>query len=195
VGCTGEVAVNTKNFIKVRCCGCGIVFERQVLRTIKALAHYHNKACKEKYYGQEMITLDCNGCGIQFERRKSLYLKNKPFNTHHYCTKSCMRLFQQARMCPVNSPSMRDIAWAAGVYEGEGTCHANIRRTNSITLSISQKDLWLLQRLKMLFGGEIYDARSISMWVLAGARARGFLMTIYALLSPRRQKQIRKALA
>ena len=64
---------------------------------------------------------------------------------------------------------------------------------------VVQKDLWVLERFQLLFGGSIgtchsKDGRTWSYWHVSGARARGFLMSIYGLLSPRRQEQIRKAM-
>jgi hypothetical protein len=74
---------------------------------------------------------------------------------------------------------------------------------------VTQKDPWLLHRLQELFGGRVYPQKtrpkSISggpikdygdqwAWWIGGARARGFLMTIYTFLSPRRREQARVAL-
>jgi hypothetical protein len=96
---------------------------------------------------------------------------------------------------------MLDIAWAAGVYEGEGTVRSRHKRT--IEMSVAQKDVWLLERLRDLFGGTIYQSKSqnsrgtkytIAFWNLYGTRARGFLMTIYSFLSPRRRDKIREVL-
>jgi hypothetical protein len=92
-------------------------------------------------------------------------------------------------------PTIRDIAWAAGLYEGEGSC---VARTCSA--SIAQKDRWVLERMKLLFGGTIHEHRtpkyeSFFSWRVNGTRARGFVMTIYVLLSPRRQEQVRALLA
>lgn len=99
-------------------------------------------------------------------------------------------------------PTARDIAWAAGVYEGEGYCHAKLNR-----VEIKQKDRWLLERLRALFGGTIYQIYNttiwkgekkrypIFMWCINSERARGFLMTIFLFLSPRRKEQIKVFLA
>jgi len=96
------------------------------------------------------------------------------------------------RLAPSQKPTVQDIYWAAGIYEGEGTCN---NPKNSEKVAVSQKDTWLLYRLQELFGGAIYpDHKPCSVWNLSGARARGFLQTIYMLLSPRRQEQIRKCL-
>ena len=101
-------------------------------------------------------------------------------------------------------PTLLDIAWAAGVYEGEGSCLFNKGSTH---VRIGQNDLWLLERLKALFGGVIGtsapDLRYQSgrngvqhhYWSATGARSRGFLMTIYSFLSPRRKARIAECLA
>jgi hypothetical protein len=81
-----------------------------------------------------------------------------------------------------------DIAWAAGIYEGEGNARKH-RRIGS-QVRISQKDPWILIRLKKMFGGSILKTNiGIHVLGLHGARARGFLMTIYKFLSPRRKMQ------
>lgn len=92
---------------------------------------------------------------------------------------------------PAGHPNIKDIYWATGIYEGEGTCSKGNR---SVQLFICQKDIWILNKLKTLFGGNIGKSNHCHQWHIHGARARGFLMTIYCLLSPRRQEQVRKAL-
>ena len=92
---------------------------------------------------------------------------------------------------PADSPTNMDIAWAAGIYEGEGGSRFHARSTSVI---IVQKDKWILYKLKRFFGGDIYKHGSFSSWRTSGTRARGFLMTIYSFLSPWRQEQARKAL-
>lgn len=79
-------------------------------------------------------------------------------------------------------PTSLDIAWAAGIYEGEGSAGYS-------GISVSQSDRWILDRFQTLFGGKVSYEQSIEMhfWRASGARARGFLMTIYRFLSPWRQ--------
>lgn len=112
-----------------------------------------------------------------------------------------------SRLSALARPSLLDIAWAAGVYEGEGSCV--IRRKSDVNrsacISVVQKDRWLCDRLRMLFGGSVgKDIRATAgrlekmvfyCWRLTGMRARGFMMTIYKFLSPRRQLRIKEALA
>jgi len=105
------------------------------------------------------------------------------------------------RLAPTERAAPSDFIWAAGFFEGEGTAgHAGGKGLTE-NVSIVQVNLWPLERMKALFGGSIStrppkgrNAKSFS-WQVSGARARGFIQSIYGLLSPRRQEQIRKALA
>lgn len=90
------------------------------------------------------------------------------------------------------SPTLRQIEWAAGFLEGEGTFE-------KCRVRASQKQKEPLTRLKKYFGGTItinaYDyLEPIYRWNISGSRARGVMLTLYRLMSPRRQKQIRKGL-
>jgi hypothetical protein len=97
-------------------------------------------------------------------------------------------------------PLALDIAWAAGIFEGEGSVGFN---NSSASAAVAQKDSWLCVKLQELFGGSInyYEGGNPPIrpcmyyrWQVHGSRARGFLMTIYAFLSPRRKGQIEKVL-
>jgi hypothetical protein len=103
----------------------------------------------------------------------------------------------------VSMVSMRDIAWAAGFIEGEGSFYDSPGKTSPsargrTSLSASQVDPWCLSRLVDIFGGVIYGPwpnggmgkRSIYRWNTWGSRAIGIMMTIYSFMSPRRQSQI-----
>lgn len=110
------------------------------------------------------------------------------------------------KLVATERPTIHDICWAAGIYEGEGSVVSSSKRKGRHgSVMIGQKDPWLGERLKALFGGTITvqhqktagRSEPITMyyWGISGARARGFLMTIYQFLSPRRQERIREALA
>ena len=90
------------------------------------------------------------------------------------------------------------IAWAAGVYEGEGCATAPTRTNRTETVQITQKDPWLLYELQRLFGGTVrFNSRAEGVygrWSLFGPAARGFLMTVYSFCSPRRRERIREVL-
>lgn len=99
------------------------------------------------------------------------------------------------------SPSLPDLHWAAGFLEGEG-CFTPASSTGSSSDSIDAKQVqkWPLERLRELFGGRIvHRPRSRPhwsdawVWRVHGPRARGVMLTLYGLLSPRRQERIREA--
>jgi hypothetical protein len=110
----------------------------------------------------------------------------------------------------IERPSILDIAWAAGIWEGEGSVtgpwatRKDGYRYRQIQATVCQADPWLIERFRALFGGTIRIAKAgnyqsnqvsrcdISVWTVTGARARGFLMTIWKFLSPRRHAQILK---
>jgi hypothetical protein len=97
---------------------------------------------------------------------------------------------------PTEPLTTHDIAWAAGIYEGEGSCN---KHDGTQVVSVPQKDRWILDRLQAKFGGRIDWKKpcgpignGVFRWRLSGVRARGFLQTIFILLSPRRREQILK---
>lgn len=154
--------------------------------------------------GRRIIPLikACEECGREFEMGG----RGRPPKKRQFCSASCAvkakwRLGQisggslsgwrMEELDATEHPAMIQIAWAAGVYEGEGSAsHDGIQ--------LAQKDRWLCDRLRALFGGSIghYDDAygGHYRWRMTGSRARGFLMTIFAFLSPRRKDQIRAAL-
>jgi hypothetical protein len=102
---------------------------------------------------------------------------------------------------PTKTPSEKEVAFAAGFYEGEGCAqHANKNRVNALQVIIGQKDPEILYRLREWFGGGIYQrtnsgANKITLHVLmiSGNRARAFLRQVWPYLSIRRKAQILKA--
>jgi len=105
------------------------------------------------------------------------------------------------KLSPALAPTVRattqDIAFAAGFYEGDGSCGS--QQGSSMRVTASQKDPEILNWLRNRFGGNVYlpkraDSRMLFQWQISGARARGFAQSIYGLLSRRRQQQILKVL-
>jgi hypothetical protein len=78
------------------------------------------------------------------------------------------------------------LAWAAGIFEGEGSTN----RYNPIT--VAQKDPWILYKLKELYGGSItyYNDKNIFVWYLGSEEGRNLLRSMIPYLSPRRLQQI-----
>lgn len=124
---------------------------------------------------------------------------------------SMKRGYMLPRLNATKVPTEAEIGWAAGIYEGEGTCcsKATVRRIKGRVyhgaadyLSVTQKDCEILNRLRDLFGGSVYEysltenhkykGRTFYRWTLHGQRARNFALAIYPWLSARRKEQIDK---
>lgn len=104
-----------------------------------------------------------------------------------------------AQNTAVMTPTLKDIFWAAGFLEGEGSFFAQDGRFPQVSATQVQREP--LQRLAALFGGKIWDRKSrganqqpTCWWRVCGARARGIGMTLYPIMSPRRKGQIRQML-
>lgn len=99
---------------------------------------------------------------------------------------------------PTKIPTAIDIAWAAGVYEGEGHCRSGSHSPFGIMVSLGQKDPELLYWLRDLFGGSVRFAQCKTIpaehqsysWDVCGDRARLFLARIYPFLTARRRSQV-----
>ena len=92
-------------------------------------------------------------------------------------------------------PTAIDIAWAAGIYEGEGCCRLCGGGTGKrgFTAAVAQKDPELLYRLRDWFGGSILDQgpkHDLRIWNIGGDRARIFISLIYGYMTARRKSQI-----
>lgn len=93
-----------------------------------------------------------------------------------------------------------DIAWLAGVVEGEGWIGVVSHSHPLPRMSVDQIDPWLPNRIREKFGGNVRSnavtsaGNRIYRWDASGARARGILLSIYTLLSPKKQERIRAAL-
>jgi hypothetical protein len=128
------------------------------------------------------------GCG----ERTNLDRQGMPYRyirNHHRRGK-----FKPSRpdLQPTRVPTMMDIAWAAGFWEGEG-CVQRHRGTPQITAV--QKERWCLDRMRQFFGG-VVDEPNVAVchtWRIHGALARSFLRAIWLYLSPRRRRQAEKA--
>ena len=87
-----------------------------------------------------------------------------------------------------------ETAWAAGVYEGEGSVGKLTKVVRTQHIQLTQKDRWLCDKLKALYGGSVHfysypakngrPARQYHHWSLWGPAAREFLASIYSYLSP-----------
>ena len=87
-------------------------------------------------------------------------------------------------------PSIADIMWAAGIYEGEG--HATCSNGCTFHIKIDQKDPWILYKLQKTWGGSV-KLYKVYRWYVSSINAVQFCSFIYEYLSPWRQKQIDQA--
>src|SRR5271155_2414631 len=93
----------------------------------------------------------------------------------------------------------QQLAWAAGIFEGEGCCSWTSRERNCQEVMIKQNDPWILDEFSRIFGGKVSPCKGSNKlshnlgyrWRVSGPTARGFLMTVYSFLSPRRQAQVK----
>lgn len=100
--------------------------------------------------------------------------------------------------------SVRDIAWLAGLWEGEGTFgFYNTSQWGAIQLKLAMTDKDVVERAAYLMRGKCagpYISKTNPRWkpvwhvVFYGHKAAGWMMTLYSLLGERRKKQIEHAL-
>lgn len=141
----------------------------------------------------------CRSCLNEYQRERR---KNNPYdgsqnarNIRKWQDKYYGQRNKTARS--ITQPTSRDLEWAAGFLEGEGTFRASARSEH---VNAGQNERETLDRLKALFGGAVRSYPNTHrdeffQWYVSGTRARGVMMTLYLLLSTRRQAQIRKALS
>lgn len=104
----------------------------------------------------------------------------------------------------IRTPTLRELGWAAGFLEGEGTFKKSLtNRAGGEQVSAVQVNPEPLTQLQQLFGGRVIKYTQIKTtgnesdywsWEVSGAKARGIMLTIYHLLSYKRQQQIKKAI-
>lgn len=85
---------------------------------------------------------------------------------------------------------LKDLYWAAGFLDGEGSFVYKKTRNSGVCVSAPQKGRELLDKLVDLFGGNIYERPNVFQWQLGGERAVGLMMTLYSLMSTKRKAQI-----
>ena len=93
----------------------------------------------------------------------------------------------------VKVPTLIDIAWAAGIYEGEGNVRLCGRGKRGLAAAVAQKDPEILYRLRDWFGGSVGGPSPTNCcykFDICGDRARIFMGLVYPFLSKRRQVQV-----
>ena len=99
-------------------------------------------------------------------------------------------------------PSLRNLEWAAGFLEGEGSFSPLDTTGGTVRVRAVQVNPAPLHRLADFFGGSVKLTTAVAgkrspihYWQVCGARARGIMLTVYLLMSAKRQSQIRAAFA
>ena len=90
-------------------------------------------------------------------------------------------------------PTLIDIAWTAGLYEGEGNIRLCGRGKRGLALAIPQKDPEILYRTRDWFGGSVGGPSPSNCCYkldICGDRARIFIGLVYPFLSKRRKMQV-----
>lgn len=91
---------------------------------------------------------------------------------------------------------MHELYWAAGFLEGEGSFTGSGIGSSTSNVNAGQKIVEPLLRLQRLFGGAICQNKTgMFTWAVSGKYARGVMMTLFPLLSARRQAQSSTCLA
>lgn len=100
----------------------------------------------------------------------------------------------------VSRPVDRDIIFIAGLYQGRGTAYEDriiLRGNESITMRLLAQFGGTVSVIKkenlnpIAIKKKVYFAKKDQyVWVITGARARGFAMTIYMFLSVDKRKQL-----
>ena len=94
--------------------------------------------------------------------------------------------------------SMKDIGWVAGFLEGEGSFQS---ARNTPCVSASQLNPEPILKLHRILGGgmnqfhhKLTKGNTFFRWNAYGPRAMGIMLTVYPLLSVKRQEQVQKVI-
>lgn len=84
--------------------------------------------------------------------------------------------------------TIRDLAWIAGLLEGEGCFHLQNKLYPLIVLQMTDEDV--VVKAADMMQAKIY--RSGNLWVsrVTGVHAIGWMMTLYTLLGKRRRERV-----
>lgn len=95
--------------------------------------------------------------------------------------------------------SIKDIAWLAGLLEGEGYFCISGRKSIRLMIAIRMTDLDIIRKVSKLFNCQIqFKRKASSKWKAVycaeayGDKAISWAMTIYSLMGDRRKAKIRE---
>lgn len=84
---------------------------------------------------------------------------------------------------------IKDIAWLAGILEGEGWFGLHRKKHPSISVLMTDKDI--IVRASNLMKSNIYTVKNAWVTQLSGAHAIQWMMTLYPFFGERRREAVR----
>ncbi len=201
-----------------RKCGCGEYLAGVVVGQANCL-HLRTLETHLKQLGEGSLPAaelrPCRLCGIQI----NVTGMDKKRNDYRYCGRCRWRdkqhsevLKSQGLRSPSRqwrttapaliSPTTPDLHWAAGFLEGEACFSGgNTGRKREHRIVVAQTNPEPLHKLRCLFGGTVALSKRRKdfkptwsdqyRWRVSGSRAHGIQLTLFCLLSKRRQDQIK----
>ena len=85
---------------------------------------------------------------------------------------------------------LKDIAWLAGLLEGEGCFRLKVERDPQISLGMTDEDIVI--RVASMWNTGIYRYKNMYYTHIQGARAVAWMMTLCTLLGKRRREKVIK---
>ncbi len=110
-------------------------------------------------------------------------------------------LKKHPRLDPIKEPTPEEVAWAAGIFDGEGTVGTEGPKRKSFSVKVSQARADIPVRMRVLFGGSVKCYEHISLsgkpwpcwtWRAGGIRAYNFIEAVRPWLGAKRQNQINR---
>jgi hypothetical protein len=95
--------------------------------------------------------------------------------------------------------TVRQLEWAAGFLDGEGY----FKGVADMRLTVAQTQKWPLEKLQDMFGGNLRFCKRNNQnprwadyweWSIFGSGAAGVMMTLWILMSPKKQQEIEETL-
>lgn len=170
-------------------------------------AHYRRMLIYGDAFADRKIKRPLSPCSVPGCRgpnmARGLCSTHRYRNIHHGSPRSDIpiggfsHLGRQAKKVrrAIRKPTIHEVYWAAGFLDGEGSFGISPPPRQSQRVTGTQKSPELLIKLQEIFGGHIAPNKThIHHWMVSGSRARGIMMTLYPLLSTKRQREIKRAL-
>jgi endogenous inhibitor of DNA gyrase (YacG/DUF329 family) len=181
-----------------RICGSTFRRNRKYSNAQWSAARYCSLQCLGQSKRPDPRTKACERCGTEFVRRPNL--GERQWEHQRFCSNRCKYLVDL-----VPTPLLtHEVAWAAGLYEGEGTCGLFGRQRVTTNVQIQMTDLEPLERCRDALGFGYVDGpqrrrqgwKPIYVWrVGKAAEIVAFFDAVWPFLSERRKEQARPLIA